>query len=175
MTNTERNERFLGRIKFLNFKHPQENLTNLYRNVVKTCGPDGESIAHIPTSLERFIREVDKFIFRAQRDEYARPIIKCALRVRRQLSKVPASVTEQPSRLQLLQKIKELERQVTKSISPSEHETISEATKNYLIGLKLSLDNLMSQKDIGNVLSPDRIRILKSDLVYLQKREHLFT
>lgn len=177
MTNTERNDRFFAQLKYRCRKTKDAPTYNdLFVKVQEVCSSDVILSSCLPISPERFLRELNKFITRAQRDGYARPIIKCAMRVRKQLSILSTRKDDsQPSRLQLIQKLKELERQVNKSISPSGHETISENTKHQLNHVSGNLRELLLCHDIGNILSPDRIRILKSDLVYIQKREHLFT
>lgn len=124
-----------------------------------------------PISLKELPFRLRAFIARGKADGYDKKGLMCAQKLADRIQKGnDPQINDQPTNLQLLQKIKQLERQVL-SNSPSGH-ALNQSVKEALIKLQDALRLVLSYQI--DIFSPDRLRILKQDLVYLNKREHLF-
>lgn len=125
---------------------------------------------YAPCTREALIEKLRAFVVRGKRDNYKKRSLQLAQYL---ADKLQAKDKPQPTNLQLLQEIERLKKQVI-SNSPSDHVELSEDTRILLRKISTHLKLLLQNSDITMILSLDRIRIFKSDLVYLEKRAYLF-
>lgn len=176
MTNTERNNSLLQHCHRLDqhYKYGGE-LKSLFDKFIPylmiLCSHTKKNYKPIP--LRKLPDRLRAFVARGKEDKYDKKGLMLAQKL---ADRIQGNVTDKEplSNLQLLQKIKQLERQVL-SNSPSGQAEISHASKKLLIELHDALAAIFETPGSHlSIFSPDRLRILRQDLVYLEKREHLF-
>lgn len=174
MTNTERNNSLLQHCHRLD-QHYKDGgeLKSLFDKFIPylmiLCSHTKKNYKPIP--LRKLPDRLRAFIARGKEDKYDKKGLMLAQKL---ADLIQYNNSGNPlSNLRLLQKIKQLERQVL-SNSPSGHVEIGMRTRGAFNVLESALESALKTEDLHHILSPDRIRILKQDLVYLQKRKHLF-
>lgn len=174
MTSTERNNALRQHCQHHSaLKSTTLGLGNLIEDFLNSIDAytSVSEIEYAPCTSQALIIKLRAFVVRGKRDNYR----KRALTLAQKLADYIQADRDkpQPTNLQLLQEIERLKSQVI-SNSPSEHAELSQATRDRLAEVRCALKFLLKCSDLTMILSLDRIRILKSDLVYLEKRSHLF-
>lgn len=172
MTNTERNNALLQYCAAN--EHLDPNLTPRFMSYLEDY-TSPTTTKYVNCTYPIYIKRLRAFIIRGKRDKYKKIVLMLAQKLADSIESMQdvTCKTTQPTNLQLLQEIERLKRQVI-SNSPSEHAELSQATRDRLAEVRCALKFLLKRPDLTMILSLDRIRILKSDLVYLEKRSHLF-
>lgn len=177
MTNTERNNAIMQHCRFHRRKvNKKGKIYKLFTKFINQLGPycGNSTKLYDPPKLNLLVCKLRAFVRRGKEELYDKIVLADAQLLADALqghSTHTLRKAEQPTNLQLLQKIKDLEKQVLLS-SPSGHVELSQGQRESLVELQGALRIAIQQTN--GFFSPDRLRILRSDLVYLTKREHLF-
>lgn len=169
MTATQKNNLLYQHLRVYNFINKHTSLAIKVKHIIRAyCSPDVDAIAPLDYSKDKLIERLRAFVQRNREAGRKQDM----LLVQRLADKLQSLQTYK-TQTELLQEIELLKKQVLSS-PPSGHEEMPSMTKRHFGDLITTLARLLPCKGIETVLSQDRIRILKSDLIYLKKREHLF-
>lgn len=171
MTATQKNNLLYQHLRVYNFINKHQLLAIKVKHIVRAyCPPDMDTVAPLDDSKDKLIDRLRAFVSRHKAEGASQH--KVLLPVQRLADKLQSLQTHK-TQADLLAEIESLKKQVLSS-SPSGHEEMPRETKKHFKILTTSLQDIMMCTGLESVLSQDRIRILRSDLIYLKKREHLF-
>lgn len=174
MTASQKNSLLYQHLRVYNFINKHTSLAIKVKHIVRAyCPPNTNGTLQHPLddSKAKLIDRLRSFVQRHKAEGASQH--KVLFPVQRLADKLQLLQTHK-TQAELLQEIDLIKKQVLSS-SPSGHEEMPYQTKHNIRCLLTCLQAATTSKGIEAVLSQDRIRILKSDLIYLKKREHLFT
>lgn len=180
MTSTEKNNLLFRRVSFMltTPTPPNPKLAKALRyfkqELLKFTTPFfiGANTPPLITTTAQLISRVRAFIKRAREDDYPLHTRELASKLLQCLQSppnepevtwfhpsgspvpIPISTSQLPFRARL---------------------DISIESKATLLSLMMYLEKAIATQDTASILSADRLRLLKADLVYLRKRQHLLT